>query len=517
MAYCAIDPFWAELSDSRVKMKTKARAERTPTHALHRGRRPRSIGAKQSVSTPLRTLGNRAIQALLSSQRENIAAPQPERAEREADRVAAHLVPDEVPNESLTTRPSGSLSQTDRSYFEPRLGTDLDGVRLHTGSHAQAATRRLGAHAFNVGQDVYFDPDRWSPKRLAHELAHVAQRCPGSAMQERLAPDVVAGDWVIKDPDKRRPETGPTDAEILEEAFKWVCPDAWREEDRIKMDATPSAGDHGCQCLADIEQAQELDQPGFRQTPRIELDEHTWTNGILHEDHRTDIALRHPGSQIFSSGYWTENDERFTKPLGQLLAHEVCGHVWVCALTDCTERGRREDAGGHDAAIERENLVAEQRRGPDFQPRGLDIGGSSTHRGESFLQATIQGFAQGSTALPAGADEIIDETIKTIKRVPKELDFQLFVQVEGQRTAAENKSLGLERAAAVRAEIEERLKKKKKRTWEKFEYTEFGGDTTKEERFRPDLERFSSFGGAGGDDLDRAVHVYLFHRMHAQA
>ncbi len=502
---------------SRVNMKTKVRADRKPTNTPHRGKRPQSIGAEHTVSTLPRTLGNRATLALLSSQRENTDGRPTDRAEREAERVAACLVSDEEAQELQSTPPGGSLPATDRSYFESRLGAQLDGVRIHTGPRAQASARRLGAHAFNIGQDIYFGSDAWNTRRLAHELTHVAQRFPESAMRERLAPATVAGDWVIKDPDKRRPETGPTDAEILEEAFKWVCPDARREEDRIKMDATPVAGDHGCQCLADIELAQVADQPGFYETPRIELDEHTWTNGILHADHRTDIVLRHPGNQIFSSGYWSENDERITKPLGQLLAHEVCGHVWVCALTDCKERGRREDPGGHDAAIERENLVAEQRRGPDFQPRGLDIGGSSTHRGESFLQATIQGFAKGSTALPAGADEIIDETIKTIKRVPKEIDFKLFVQVEGQRTAAESKSLGLERAAAVRAEIEDRLKKKKKRTWEKFEYTEFGGDTTKEERFRPDLERFSSFGGAGGDDLDRAVHIYLFHRLHAQA
>jgi hypothetical protein len=40
--------------------------------------------------------------------------------------------------------------------FEAALGTDLDGVRVHTGEAAAGAAVSVGARAFTTGDDIYF-------------------------------------------------------------------------------------------------------------------------------------------------------------------------------------------------------------------------------------------------------------------------------------------------------------------------------------------------------------------------
>lgn len=80
--------------------------------------------------------------------------------------------------------PSGGrpLRPADRAFFEPRLGVNLAGVRVHTGPAAGASARSLRAKAYTVGSDVVFGAGRYAPESsqgrhlLAHELAHVAQQ-----------------------------------------------------------------------------------------------------------------------------------------------------------------------------------------------------------------------------------------------------------------------------------------------------------------------------------------------------
>lgn len=69
-----------------------------------------------------------------------------------------------------------------RGYFEPRLGHDLSGVRLHTGGDAAETARSVGARAFTVGRDVAFGSGEYQPdshqgrRLLAHELVHTLQQ-----------------------------------------------------------------------------------------------------------------------------------------------------------------------------------------------------------------------------------------------------------------------------------------------------------------------------------------------------
>lgn len=74
------------------------------------------------------------------------------------------------------------LSQSERSFFEPRFGYDFSGVRVHTGSLAAEAARSVQARAFTVGRYVVFREGAYAPgtragrRLLAHELTHVVQQ-----------------------------------------------------------------------------------------------------------------------------------------------------------------------------------------------------------------------------------------------------------------------------------------------------------------------------------------------------
>ena len=93
--------------------------------------------------------------------------------------------------------PGKPLDPATRAFFEPRLGRDLGGVRLHTDARAGESANRMDALAYTVGRNVIFAPMQYAPqtqngrKLLAHELAHVVQQSdatdPGSVVQRKGA------------------------------------------------------------------------------------------------------------------------------------------------------------------------------------------------------------------------------------------------------------------------------------------------------------------------------------------
>jgi hypothetical protein len=94
-------------------------------------------------------------------------------------------------------RSSGApLDVSTRAYFEPRFSRDFSGVRVHSGEHAAASAKAVGASAYTVGRNIVF-AGRYDPtssngrKLLAHELTHVLQQseAPASAMPKIGSPD----------------------------------------------------------------------------------------------------------------------------------------------------------------------------------------------------------------------------------------------------------------------------------------------------------------------------------------
>src|SRR6185503_5761197 len=74
------------------------------------------------------------------------------------------------------------LTDEARTYFEPRLGYDLSGVRVHADGQAATAARSIHARAYTQGRDIVFGAGEYAPTQaegqrlLAHELVHVVQQ-----------------------------------------------------------------------------------------------------------------------------------------------------------------------------------------------------------------------------------------------------------------------------------------------------------------------------------------------------
>jgi len=88
--------------------------------------------------------------------------------------------------QDLIASSSGSvIPEAVASRFGAVLGTNLSDVALHTDGAAQKAAKAMGAHAFAIGNDVYFGAGEYSPgsasgdELLAHELHHVVQHKEG--------------------------------------------------------------------------------------------------------------------------------------------------------------------------------------------------------------------------------------------------------------------------------------------------------------------------------------------------
>ena len=88
-------------------------------------------------------------------------------------------------------RLSGGVLQKMNSAF----GQDFGGVGIHTDAASADACRTMGAQAFTVGSDVYFDQGKFDPgshsgqELIGHELTHVVQQGGGQAsgVQTKLA------------------------------------------------------------------------------------------------------------------------------------------------------------------------------------------------------------------------------------------------------------------------------------------------------------------------------------------
>jgi hypothetical protein len=69
-----------------------------------------------------------------------------------------------------------------KNFMETRFGTDFSSVKIHTGGEAANMNRELNAHAFTLGNDIYFNEGKYQPASdsgkflLAHELTHTIQQ-----------------------------------------------------------------------------------------------------------------------------------------------------------------------------------------------------------------------------------------------------------------------------------------------------------------------------------------------------
>ncbi len=91
------------------------------------------------------------------------------------------------------------LPPATRAFFEARFGASFAGVRIHADSSAARLAEVLGARAFTLGRDVFFNRGEYAPATpggrhlLAHELAHVLQQRRGDRhLRMRVIPGRVS-------------------------------------------------------------------------------------------------------------------------------------------------------------------------------------------------------------------------------------------------------------------------------------------------------------------------------------
>ena len=95
------------------------------------------------------------------------------------------LVPASV--HTALSSPGQPLDASSRAFFEPFLGRDLSGVRVHVGGSAERSARDINASAYTVGHHVVFGAGRFAPEStagrglLAHELTHAVQNASAPA------------------------------------------------------------------------------------------------------------------------------------------------------------------------------------------------------------------------------------------------------------------------------------------------------------------------------------------------
>lgn len=267
--------------------------------------------------------------------------------------------------------------------------------------------------------------------------------------------------WKIENPGRKHPPGATkTDGDLLEEAFREICPRTRRVGDEIRVPTTgPTAGrTHGCRCLAEIE----LGLPRLksaRPPAKVGTEPFGWSVTITRKD-PVQVSVRHPSDE-FGWGYWTNVTEatpyerRQGKPFFMTLAHEVCGHVGTFVRTGGRHAGGRSDnPRGHDPAIERENLIAAEHGVAKHRQRGFthekgDRPGTR-HGGESFLRARVRAFAHASDRLGGtNADEVAESAKKTSDRFP------IFLELRGAAYRNEGgRGLADDRADRMRRKLE---------------------------------------------------------------
>lgn len=90
--------------------------------------------------------------------------------------------------EIQNSQSSGSpLPPTVRRFMEPRFQADFSQIKIHTNDKSAKLNRQLNAHAFAVGNSIFFGKDKFKPdthdgkELIAHELTHTIQQ--GAAVQ----------------------------------------------------------------------------------------------------------------------------------------------------------------------------------------------------------------------------------------------------------------------------------------------------------------------------------------------
>lgn len=286
------------------------------------------------------------------------------------------------------------LDRATLSFFEPRLGYDLSGVRVHTDSAASRSAREVDARAYTLGNNIVFGNGEYAPHSesgrhlLAHELAHVSQGRGSNRLHRRLKVDAPASD----DP--------ATAISMIDPLITSLCLDF--ETDSTNGVIRPKAGTPcsiprfravaassnplGCCCLCTMTRPWGAD----------------WRIIVTSTDAPTTNSGTHIVKMTPTSGtaapelrQWTAGPVQSVtvQPPAEVLGHELCGHAALMKIRAHPAHGPDTDRSYsdiHDPTVRVQNALATE-MGIAGPRRGLAGGGS--HRGESLRVFTVGPFA----------------------------------------------------------------------------------------------------------------------------
>ena len=98
-----------------------------------------------------------------------------------------------------------SLTQRERSFFEPRFGYDFSDVQLHTNTEANQSAKKINALAYTYSNHIVFGANQYQPENesgkrlLAHELTHVVQQNSDSIARNKIQKTpVTSGEYGVE-------------------------------------------------------------------------------------------------------------------------------------------------------------------------------------------------------------------------------------------------------------------------------------------------------------------------------
>jgi hypothetical protein len=176
------------MPDRTKSLETMHQTQAAPIHTPSRLRSSAVPPSPLGVDTPMQHAGNLAVQ---QSKRTDMLSPSVRQVPSAPilQRQAAEAGPATVPTGVAATLGGSSgpsLSSSTRTPMGPAFGTDVGGVRVHTGPQADRAARDINAKAFTTGRNIYFAASQHQPgtqpsdKPLAHELTHTVQQGSGA-------------------------------------------------------------------------------------------------------------------------------------------------------------------------------------------------------------------------------------------------------------------------------------------------------------------------------------------------
>ena len=274
-----------------------------------------------------------------------------------------------------------SLPKTQEQFFSSKMHHDLSNVRIHTGEEAERSASSINAQAYTYNNHIVFNKNKYQPettegkKLLAHELTHVKQQSKSTSTISRK----ILMPFEKLKPLHAKKQTAPTQGKIAEDLLNTLCVEGGitvsggfvREPvdlcdlpgplgtNPALTKAEQSKTKTGCTCICDLVKSSN--------TIKLIIDDGSFPN-TLQDDEKADIPGEGGGSTVTVPSpdgdpitLPTKSGKLTAVPPAVILGHELCGHAWLMdrgagGLDEAKQRGR----GGHQAAVERENLIRDE-------------------------------------------------------------------------------------------------------------------------------------------------------------